>query len=165
MKSASSLSVFGRIVLAGALVSVLLLPGTVEAKTATKIVKKNVKTTYAAHLYIKGKVYKDEKVAFENPVSRCNTASMRALHAQMVARAGKDMAGLDVSPSSTSPFVAPAKTYLEGLTVLWSAMEEPYCGYGAFGTSAARHSYEKNANRLQTNFLHDVKKIKSKLGK
>ena len=159
MKPALSLSAIGKAVTAGALLLVLSMPNGVDAATAKKVVAKKKATTYAANLYIPGKVYKDEKVAFENPTSRCSTPAMKTLHKQMLARAEKDMDGLDVSPSSTSPYVKPAQVYLNGLAVLWDAMEEPYCGYGAFGLTAAKSSYQKNANRLRTTFLDQVKKI------
>jgi len=159
MKPALSLSAIGRAVTVGALLLVLALPNGVAAATAKKVVATKKNTRYAANLYIPGKVYKDEKVAFENPTSRCSTPAMQTLHKQTVAIAIKDMSGFDVSPTSTSPYAKPAQVYLDGLAVLWDAMEEPYCGYGAFGLTAAKHSYEKTANHLRTAFLDEVKKI------
>jgi len=139
----------------------MVVPGEVSAATkkavATK--KKVVYANCSRDLYNKKCKYADEKVEFSNPKSKCDTAVMRKLHAQKVAQAIKDSEKYDVSPSSTSPYVEPYKIYADGLIMLWDAMEEPYCGYGAFGASATKRSYEKNANRLRTTFLASVKKI------
>ena len=40
----------------------------------------------------------------------------------------------------------------------WEAMQQPYCGFGAFGASAAQKSFTKTLTRARTNYLAQVKK-------
>lgn len=138
------------------LLGVLLAPATSFAKTVAK--KKAVKKTrksLTSYLYNPRKTYGDEKIAIANPTSRCTTASMKALHASKLALAKKDGESVTLTGGVDTAF----RTYLNGLDTLWNAMEEPYCGYGAFGLTAARSSYEKTADRLRAAFLKEAKKM------
>jgi hypothetical protein len=136
------------------LLAVLLAPATSFAKTKKKIVRKTRKSL-TSYLYNPRKTYGDEKIVIANPTSRCTTASMKALHASKLALAKKDGESVTLTGGVDTAF----RTYMNGLDTLWNAMEEPYCGYGAFGLTAARSSYEKTADRLRAAFLKEAKKV------
>lgn len=133
----------------------LLSPLGVEA--ATKKKKVVSRKGIAAYLYNPRRTYKDEKVDPKNPASRCNTPAMRALHVQNVKRAQKDAEAIGVTSSTQSVLGEAFRAYEKDLTLAWGAMTEPYCGYGAFGISAARKSYDKSVARLRQRFLDKVK--------
>lgn len=143
-------------------VSLILSPQMVAA--AKKPTAK--KAGYASYLYIPKKTYKDEKVVISNAASRCNTPSMRAAHAKNLAKAEADgkLYGLTPESVSTTESLPPVgqayKTYLNGLALAWDAMTEPYCGFGAFGTSAANKSYTKSVTHTRARFLAAAKASK-----
>ncbi len=129
------------------------------ADAATKKKKKTVRRNVAAYLYNPRRHYKDEHVDLKNPVSRCDTPAMRTLHIQHLRQADHDAAKAGVTTSTTSGEGEALRSYQQGLALAWSAMEEPYCGYGAFGLSAARKSYEKSVGRIRQKFLDKVKGV------
>ncbi len=128
-------------------------PAIVQAKTKT--VKKKVvaakttkkKTTYKMSVsQIPGA---DEK-SFTNATTRCLTAGMIALHNQTVKTMDSDIAkrpGHD----------AAAQTYRDKIDIVWSAMQQPYCGYGSNGLAAVKHSYDKSVVRIRDAFLAAAK--------
>lgn len=151
------------------LVSVLGTSLAAETQAATKVASKkaSVKTKkYALDLYNPRKVYGDEKKDIKDATSRCNTPALHKIHLQNLERAkldGKPHNLTFESVSTTEPLsdIQEAyKKYLESLSFAWGAMEEPYCGFGAFGVSAARKSYDKSVERARARFLEAVKKLK-----
>lgn len=143
----------------------LVAPYAADAKVAKKkVTRKPVR--YAYDLYNPRRHYGDEKMEIKNATSRCNTLSMRQLHAQNLERAKQDGKPFELtfgSVSTTKPLskIEEAyKQYLTGLDLAWGAMEEPYCGFGAFGTTAARKSYTKSIDRIRGRFLETAKQTK-----
>ena len=130
-----------RIIASGAFFAVLStisMPLTLEAKDV-----KNKKA-------IQGK---DER-NFAHPTSRCLTKSMIARNAAVVKQMEKDI-------KQFGGHVAAAKIYREKLALVWSAMSEPYCGYGSRGIRAVQKSFMKSVERIRVEFLQHVKKIES----
>ena len=145
--------------------SMLVIPHAADAAIAKKKVIK-APARYAYDLYNPRRRYGDEKIEIENTTSRCNTLAMRKLHSQNLERAkgdGKPF-GLTFESASTTQPLPPIgeayKKYLTGLDLAWEAMEEPYCGFGAFGTTAARKSYTKSVDRSRARFLEVAKQKK-----
>lgn len=156
------LSVFSAIVVG---FSLLVVPHSADAKTVTKKLTKT-SARYAYDLYNPRRRYGDEKVAITNASSRCNTPAMRAAHVKNLDRAkldGKPF-GLTFESASTTETLSSVgeayKKYLTGLDLAWEAMEEPYCGFGAFGTTAAKKSYTKSVDRSRARFLSAAKQEK-----
>ncbi len=136
----------------------LFSPFATEAATAKKVVKKATKSTIAMNLYNPNKRYGDEKVEIENPTSRCLTAAAKAAHQKDVRtleEEGKKLPGIE---AQEHPLADEYKKYQTDLGFAWGAMEEPYCGFGAFGSSAALKSYQKTVSRARAAFLDAVKK-------
>lgn len=52
---------------------------------------------------------------------------------------------------------AAVSTYKQNLEIVWSAMEEPYCGHGSQGITAVKKSFNKSVDRLRAAFLAQVK--------
>lgn len=152
--------IFSSVTIIASLASFLAADAALAA-TKKPAVKKKAKVT-ASWLYNSRRTYKDEKVAVENPTSRCNTPAMRQMHAKTVAQAIKEGDKLGITSTTVSALGDAYRDYLKKVDLLWAAMEEPYCGFGAFGTSAAKKSYEKGANRSHDVFLQAVKAIKQK---
>lgn len=145
--------------------SMLVAPYAADAKTTRKKLTKR-SARYAYDLYNPRRHYGDEKVTITDASSRCNTPSMRATHVKNVDRAkldGKPF-GLTFESVSTTEVLSPVgeayKKYLTGLDLAWQAMEEPYCGFGAFGTTAAKKSYTKSIDRIRARFLDVAKQAK-----
>jgi len=112
-----------------------------------KIVVKTKKVT--KHISVSMIPGADEK-NFADPVSRCVTASMKALNTAAVKKMNADIAkhpGHDKA----------AATYKEKMATVWYAMEEPYCGYGSLGLTAVKHSFQKSVDHIRTAFLGSVK--------
>jgi leucyl aminopeptidase (aminopeptidase T) len=131
----------------------LVLAAPVDA--ATKIAKKPAKKI-AYDLYNPRKKYGDEKKEIVNPESRCDTAANRKAHEANLVRAKQDGESFKIS---TDERVAELhKTYMKKLAMAWGAMEEPYCGFGAFGNSAAKKSYDKTVTRTRNEFLTEARK-------
>ncbi len=130
-------------------------------KTVAKAVtKKSKKATIALDLYNPKKKYADEKKDILNPASRCVTTATKAARADDLKNYeadGKKISGIE---EPEHPLADDYKKYKLVLDLAWEAMEEPYCGFGAFGTSAAIKSYNKTADRARANFLDAVKKGK-----
>ncbi len=99
----------------------------------------------------------DEK-NFDNPASRCDTPSMRKLHAQNIGIMKQDIESLGDKAGEGA-----VKDYQWKLDVIWDAMTEPYCGYGSRGVSAAKKSYNKSIDRARGEFLASAKKIEATL--
>ncbi len=145
-------------------VSLFLSPQLLLAATKTTASKAG----YAAYLYNPNKTYKDEKKVIDDSASRCNTPAMRAAHIKNLDKAVADGKVYHLTPESVSttqplpPIGVAYKTYLDGLAMAWDAMNEPYCGFGAFGTKAANKSYTKSVTRTRARFLTAVKAATAK---
>lgn len=126
--------------------SVSFLPLAAEAKAAPKP-KPKAKTYRITVSAIPGK---DEK-EFDDPTSRCLTKEMVALNAKAVAQMGKDVAKVTDHPAAID-------TYKMKLDIVWSAMAEPYCGYGSKGIVAVKKSFIKSIDRIRAEFLAGLKK-------
>ena len=135
---------FFRSVIAIFAVLTVVLAGPLGAQAATKTKAK--RTTY--DLYNRNKHYGDEKTNIANPASRCNTVANRKVHDANLAQAKKDIAPFH--PDADPRVEKLAKTYMNKLSLAWDAMEEPYCGFGAFGNTAAKKSYDKTIVRART---------------
>lgn len=139
---------FSRVIRFGLVATVglsLLIPFAGEAATVKKVVKK--KTYRMSISAIPGK---DEK-NFENPTSRCTTATMKSLFANAMSQMKKDVA------KSGSGHDSANETYKVKLETVWSAMEEPYCGYGSLGMTAVKKSFLKSIDRTRAEYLASVK--------
>lgn len=145
--------------------SLLIAPHAVDAKAKKQVIRKPVR--YAYDLYNPRRRYGDEKVDIKNTSSRCNTPAMRKLHVQNLERAKGDgkpfgLTFESVSTTETLSGIGEAyKKYLNGLSLAWGAMEEPYCGFGAFGMTAARKSYDKSVARIRARFVEAAKPFKT----
>lgn len=51
----------------------------------------------------------------------------------------------------------PAEIYKMKMDTVWSAMAEPYCGYGSKGIAAVKRSYTKSVEHIRAEFLKSVK--------
>lgn len=51
----------------------------------------------------------------------------------------------------------PAEIYKMKMDTVWSAMAEPYCGYGSRGITAVKRSYTKSVEHIRAEFLKSVK--------
>jgi len=89
------------------------------------------------------------------PTSKCVTASTKATYVNMMARMQKDILPYKELPAAS----AAIKTYQDNMDVAWEAMQQPYCGYGKYGSASAVHSYKKNVERTRNTFLAQVKKL------
>ena len=139
----------------------LFSPFAAEAATKKKVVRKRAaRVSIAMNLYNPHKRYGDEKIDITNPTTRCLTAAAKSAHQkdmQTLEEDGKKIEGLD---KPEHPLADDYKKYETALDYAWGAMEEPYCGFGAFGSSAALKSYQKTVLRARTNWLDAVKKSK-----
>jgi hypothetical protein len=124
----------------------LVAPYSVEAATK-KVAKKKVVRYHMSVSAIKGKDEKD----FANPVSRCLTADMKALDAKAVATMEAEIKKYGAGHEKA------VASYKEKLDTVWSAMEQPYCGYGAYGMTAVKKSFNKSTERALAEFLAEVK--------
>ena len=111
-------------------------------------------------LYNPKKKYADEKIDIKNPTSKCVTERSKKSHLANLERAEKEGVQFGVSSTTKGDMADAYRTYLEGLDIIWEAMEEPYCGFGAFGVKAAYHSYDKSIIRLHDRFFVALKKLK-----
>lgn len=106
-------------------------------------------------LYNPNKRYGDEKIAINDSSSRCLTAASQKLYNAAVLQADKDFSAAKNKESAS--FKAAYKIYEKDISLGWEAMKQPYCGFGAFGASAAQKSLQKTLTRARTNFLAQVK--------
>lgn len=128
---------------------------------AKKVVKRSSRIGY--DLYNPRKKYGDEKKVIANPESRCNTASNKRAHDANLVQAKKDVVAFH--PDSDPRIEKLYKEYLTKLNIAWGAMEEPYCGFGAFGNSAAKKSYDKTVARTRDLFLTEARQTQVALKK
>lgn len=92
----------------------------------------------------------DEK-NFDDTATRCLTKEMKTLHA-------KTLAQLEVDAKKKGEGHAAAlTTYKDKIDTVWSAMEQPYCGFGSRGMVAVKHSYLKSIERIRAEFLAAAK--------
>lgn len=136
------------------------LPGEAFAATKKPVKKTSARVKIATYLYNPNRHYRDEKTAIEDPTTRCVTKATEAAQIGNVTRAIKDGETFGVATSTEGEFGKAYREYRDGLDTLWDAMNEPYCGFGAFGVSAAVKSYNKTATRLRTEFLAAAKNLK-----
>lgn len=94
-------------------------------------------------------------VSANPPASKCVTAATKASRDAYHARMEKDVAPY-LQNTNAEKFV---KAYRDGLVVDWDAMEEPYCGFGAYGAKSAIKSYTKSVERKRNTFLTAVKNL------
>ncbi len=161
----SYLSAFFAVVMVG---SMVIVPITAEAAT-TPVKKASVRATrtIAYDLYNPRRRYGDEKIEITDATSRCNTPAMRKQRLADLERAKQDGKpyGLTFDSVSGTKVLTPIEEaygkYLDGLDMAWEAMQEPYCGFGAFGTKAAIKSYNKSVTHSRTRFLDAAKKTKT----
>lgn len=112
----------------------------------------------ALDLYNPNKTYGDEKVTIDDSSSRCLTADFKKLHDAALALAEKDINARKNADGTIPATIQKAvDDYRKELDTAWQAMHEPYCGFGAFGTSAAKKSFQKTLDRGRTTFLAAVK--------
>jgi len=129
-------------------------PSLAQAKTQT--VKKKVAVTKSVKkpTYYRMSVSQipgaDEK-SFSDTSSRCLTSSMKALHQQTVKQMEADIAKRGTGHE------AAVQTYRDKIDIVWSAMEQPYCGFGSQGMTAVKHSYNKSVVRIRDAFLAATK--------
>ncbi|MSR85427.1 hypothetical protein EXS71_03285 [Candidatus Uhrbacteria bacterium] len=90
----------------------------------------------------------NKTVATAIGATRCLTPAMKSLHAQTVKQMEKDMAQVDAVV-----YAKAIETYQKKLSMIWSAMSEPYCGYGSRGMTAVKSSFNKSVNRMRAEFL------------
>ena len=140
------------------LVLAMFVPVAASAATKKKVAKKPVRGHIAMYLYNPHKRYGDEKVAITDATSRCLTAAAKSEHNADLARAEADGKAADIAAHPDGKLADDYKKYLNNLDVAWGAMEAPYCGFGAFGASAALKAYQKTISRVRTTFLDAVKK-------
>ena len=109
-------------------------------------------------LYNPRKHYKDEKINPMNAASRCTTAVFQKMHTNAETQAQQEFTKLKNSGKESELNLTNAfKTYEQELSLAWGAMQEPYCGFGAFGATAAQKSYKKTLDRAHVNFLAHAK--------
>lgn len=112
----------------------------------------------ALDLYNPNKTYGDEKVTIDDSSSRCLTTDFKKLHDAALALAEKDINARKNADGTIPATIQKAvDDYRKELDTAWQAMHEPYCGFGAFGTSAAKKSFQKTLDRGRTTFLAAVK--------
>lgn len=110
-------------------------------------------------LYNPKKTYGDEKKNINDPTSRCTTAAFQKIHAAAEAQAKADLAKYKDKDGNVTKTVADAfKIYAQDIALGWAAMQEPYCGFGAFGASAAQKSLTKTMTRARTDFTAKAQK-------
>ncbi|MBP7005523.1 peptidoglycan-binding protein [Patescibacteria group bacterium] len=113
-------------------------------------------------LYNPKKQYKDEKKTIEDPASRCTGTTFQKITAAAEEQAKKDLAKVTSKDGTVSTGVADAyKIYEKDLAIAWAAMQQPYCGFGAFGATAAKNSLNKTIARARNAFLTTAGKTKN----
>jgi hypothetical protein len=119
----------------------------VAAKSAVKSI---VATTTVAHVSVSATKTTDQKTTASSNTF-CLTAAMNALHDAVVGQMKKD---IDKFGSGHDADVA---AYKARISDAWSAMSEPYCGYGSNGVTAVRRSFQKTVDRARAAFLAATK--------
>ncbi|MFZ2803630.1 MAG: peptidoglycan-binding protein [Patescibacteria group bacterium] len=90
------------------------------------------------------------------PASSCVNATTNGLHASATAQYQKDIAPY----ASSAGAQAAIQNYKTVLDDAWTAMTLPYCGYGAYGTASAVHSYQKTVARGRAAFVALIPSLK-----
>lgn len=109
-------------------------------------------------LYNPNKKYKDEGAVPTNAASRCVSSEFQKAHAAALANAKKEYEGMKAQGKVESAILDRAYAkYQQDLATGWSAMQEPYCGFGAFGVTAALKSFRKTIADAQKQFRENVK--------
>ena len=93
----------------------------------------------------------------EAPVTKCVTAATVKLKTAAIAQLEKDVA--PYREKADEAMLKVIEAYRQGLATAWAAMEEPYCGYGVYGSKSAVKSYSKSVLRARTAFLTQSKKV------
>ncbi|MBP9762373.1 hypothetical protein KBD34_02030 [Patescibacteria group bacterium] len=114
----------------------------------------------AMDLYNPKKRYGDEKTDIVNPASRCLTAAAKAARTRDLKTFLEDGKKAGVVGEEEHELSDEYEKYETALEFAWGALEEPYCGFGAFGSSASLKSYQKTVLRARAAFLDAVKKNK-----
>lgn len=91
-------------------------------------------------------------VTADSPSSRCVTATSITMHANAAAAFAKDIA----SREKNATYAAAITKYRNALDIAWAAMNDQYCGFGAYGAASAIKSYGKSIERARAAFLSDV---------
>ncbi len=143
----------------GAVLSIFVMSGSPLVAEAATVKAKAIRYD----LYNPRRTYGDEKKEIVNAASRCVTKEMIALHVKNEERAKKEAESFEVDEDSD--LEDNYQLYLMKLDIAWDAMQQPYCGFGAFGMSAARKSYDKTIERARTEFLTAAKRSQSALAK
>lgn len=156
----NSKRLLGALAIFGLIVSLFAPFSSVEAATKKTTKKKVAKTSIAMNLYNPNKRYGDEKKDIKDPTSRCLTAAAKAARVKDLATYEADGKKIEGLGTPEHPLTDDYKKYETSLEYAWGAMEEPYCGFGAFGPSAALKSSQKTVLRARTAFLDAVKKNK-----
>jgi hypothetical protein len=114
-------------------------------------------------LYNPRKTYGDEKIVISDADSRCVGAAFNKLYNDAQTQAKKDLAKLvDKDGNVPKTVVNAYKVYGQDIALGWAAMQEPYCGFGAFGVSAAKKSFTKTITHARADFLAKVAKKNAK---
>lgn len=120
-------------------------------------------STQALDLYNPNKKYGDEKVEIENPASKCTGKDFQAVRDAALVQAEKDVSKYRDAQGELSGELAKIfNDYIKDIALGWEAMEEPYCGFGAFGSSAAKKSLSKTIGHARTQYLAAVAKLNPK---
>lgn len=89
------------------------------------------------------------------PVSKCLTATAKARKVTAEALMAKDIKAYEGNAKAEKAIGA----YREAMEIAWEAMEEPYCGFGPYGTASAVKSYGKSVDRARLAFLENVRAL------
>lgn len=85
--------------------------------------------------------------------SKCVTTATQTTRDKALAQMEKDIA-LYVKDEKAEPVIA---EYKQSLQTAWAAMEDSYCGYGAYGNASAIKSFTKSITRARSTFLEKIK--------
>ena len=141
-----------------AVISLLSMAGLLAAPVSTlAATKASSGAAFRRMMYNPKKTYKDEKVAITNSATRCLTASTKAAHAKASAQSAALEKKYNLTASSTGLVADAFTSYQNDLTLAWDAMNEPYCGFGAFGVTAVLKSYNKSIERASARFTDAMK--------
>ena len=91
------------------------------------------------------------------PATKCVTAATVKLKTAAVTQMEKDVA--PHMEKGDEAMLKVIEIYRQVLATAWVAMEEPYCGYGAYGSKSAVKSYSKSVLRARAAFLVQSKKV------
>lgn len=122
------------------------------SKTVTKpAIKKVVKKTVMKKKSVSAIKGADEK-EITNPTSRCLTPQVKGLHSKAIKQMETDIAKFGLEHDGE------VKLYRDNIEMIWSAMSEPYCGFGKGTVNTVVKGFEKSVARSREKFLVAVKK-------